>query len=259
MNKVAVIILLLVSGVGMGWTQNPFEPERGEYNAPYVPETIEKTLIEANDETQAASMLREALVETAAVTGLKLNSISNRKTKVLDEDTGLMELRIYLGYDANLDNLLAFFEGLAMHDLEFTVDTLNVSARRRPRTVGKGDAAEHTSRPPLNGNCVLSALYDPQGVHAPWPKGYERRFSLQGLPVRIIWELGRNLEADTYLTNLQIKKGSMLQLQGKSECVDGLLQALKGIDLFTDFEDGATGLSKRPDRFLFKMKLTEEL
>ena len=126
-------------------------------------EDVRGMVLELPDETTASLLIRQTISELAEKHGIKVNSISSRKT----QDVGDMkELRVYFGYDADLGSMANFFRSLEDEDYFLVVETLNISARRqaRPRPNKNRKNRKNTktrlsTRKPLNGNAVLTTLF----------------------------------------------------------------------------------------------------
>ncbi|MDJ0836283.1 MAG: GspMb/PilO family protein [Acidobacteriota bacterium] len=122
-------------------------------------------VLELRDETSASLLMRQTISELADAHGIKINSISSRKTRSLgdkkNDDSELKELRVYFGYDTDLASLVNFFNALEEEEYFLVIDTLNISARRRPRTrrTNKKTKTRLQTRSPLNGNAVLTTVF----------------------------------------------------------------------------------------------------
>lgn len=138
----------------------------GESAETYRQETanLEEYLISAQDrvlelprETDANLYLNQAISEKAEAAGLVINSISNRKSKLISKDKDLHELRTYFGYDAELSGLLQFFDMMDRQPYYVCVENLNISVRRRPKR--KVRRKNRVVRHSLNGNAILTTVF----------------------------------------------------------------------------------------------------
>ena len=129
---------------------------------------IEEDLEDARDkvlelpkETDANLFLSQTISEQAEASGLTINSISNRKSNLIDEEQGLRELRTYFGYDCDLESLLNFFDAMDDQKYFVAIETLNISARRTPKRNIKRKSKRRVVRKPLNGNAILTTVFIP--------------------------------------------------------------------------------------------------
>ncbi|CAM2067578.1 hypothetical protein SCOR_19505 [Sulfidibacter corallicola] len=130
-------------------------------------ERLEKNLKNARDriillpdEDKATRITRESITKKAEAAGVTLPSISVRRTEEVNEDSPLKEIRIYFAFDAELDELLTFFESFENEPYYMVIDTLSITARRNYRKRGRN--RKGTNRKPrkaLNGNAVISSLF----------------------------------------------------------------------------------------------------
>lgn len=127
-------------------------------------------VMEFSSETNASLLLRQTLNEKAEAAGMKITSIASRRSRTIDEERGLVELRVFFGWDAELSELLTFFGSLEDEEYSMVVDTLNITAvkRRAPRRVGgntrnnrnrKNTTSRLRQRKALNGNSVIVTLF----------------------------------------------------------------------------------------------------
>lgn len=131
-------------------------------------ESIEEQLVQSRErvlelpqETDASLLIRQTIDEKAQETGLTINSISSRTSKAVQKDKPLRELRTYFGYDTDLESLLHFFNSMQEQDYYLVIESLNISARNRPRRNIRRRNTKTRQRLPLNGNVVLSTLFLP--------------------------------------------------------------------------------------------------
>ncbi len=124
-------------------------------------EEARERVLELPKETDANLFMSQTISEQAEASGLTINSISNRKARVIDEEKGLSELRTYFGYDADLESLLRFFDAMDDQRYFVAIETLNISARRVPKRKIKRRKNSRVTRKPLNGNAVLTTVFLP--------------------------------------------------------------------------------------------------
>ena len=128
-------------------------------------------VVELATEAEASLLVRQSISESAEDAGVTINSISSRKSKNLSEteQEQLKELRTYFGYDTDLESLLHFFSSFEEKPYYMVIESLSISARRRPvrRTnvktnrVSRNRSKNIPKRKPLNGNAILATLYLP--------------------------------------------------------------------------------------------------
>jgi len=265
---VSLSFLALLSFSGL--TQNnPFDGNRNPIKGFTVGESRfdEKQLLEFSDEQTVSLSLRHALVEMAKLAGVKINSISTRKSKRQIGNPDRVELRIYCGYDASLSGLITFFESMQNHETDFTIQTLNVSARRQPVKDKTSQTGERrTPRAALNGNMVLSV----QGL-SPAPEGSmneeKSKELVRNLEPHVFYDLvdffSDALPAGAFLTQLKVKMGNVVQVQGEADepfqirdilSESGFLEEVKPADAFT-----SRGREDRSEhRFVFKATIASD-
>lgn len=140
-------------------------------------EGARERVLELPKETDANLFMSQTISEQAEASGLTINSISNRKAKVIDEDKGLTELRTYFGYDCDLESLLRFFDAMDDQKYFVAIETLNISARRTPKRKIKRKTKSRVTRKPLNGNAILTTVFlpNPEGERSMYEKPVVRR------------------------------------------------------------------------------------
>jgi len=114
------------------------------------------------NETNASLLVRQTIAERAETAGIKINSISSRRSKDIEGTDNLMELRVYFGWDADLESLVQFFDMLENEEYYMVIETLNVSARRKLRNIRNRRRRANSrlkEREPLNGNAVIAVLF----------------------------------------------------------------------------------------------------
>ena len=126
---------------------------------------VRRRVIELPKEEEASLVVRSAISDHAESTGLNINSINVRKSKVLDEEKGLREVHTYFGYDTDLISLLRFFATMEEAPYYVSIESLTISARRLPRRNNNRRKTNRRrnvrQRKPINGNAILRTLYMP--------------------------------------------------------------------------------------------------
>lgn len=187
------------------------------------------------------------ITKAAEASGLKINSISLRKERVTENHATLV--RIYFGYDSELENLVSFFETLEESTEGLIVENLNISARRK---ASKHAEDYMNKRASLNGNCIIS-----------FPKTEDDRQRLQDTEVttqtnnvitKLLSGFTHALPGDAYLTSLILKEGSSLTIMGVADDHTEVGSRLSQANFLNDFQMG-TAISTNSDRFIFKAKL----
>ncbi len=140
------------------------EPAKYRAQAEEIEEQLvlaREKVLELPQETDASLLIRQTIDEKAQEVGLTINSISSRTSKAVQKDKPLRELRTYFGYDTDLESLLNFFNAMQDQDYYLVIESLNISARNRPRRNIRRRNANLKQCLPLNGNLVLSTLFMP--------------------------------------------------------------------------------------------------
>ncbi len=237
--------------------KNLFSPTRTAAFLPEVMEFDETTwdadaLKSESSEEEVAQYALEMLAREAKNAGLTFNSINIRKTKVLDEATGLKELRIYFGYDAELPELVQFFQGLNRMNVVHGLSTLTISTRKRP---SKRSSEVGAPMKQLNGNAIISILYPYEGDETSLSQveGMEY-FSRDNKLVSILSTLNQSLTEDSYLIHLQIKDGSQLRLIGESSGPSQVELVLGNDDAIEDLTavSASTSTKNREGKYRFR-------
>ena len=225
MYRAAVMLFLLAPA--LLWAQtNPLSPQRTALDWQEARANPDKKIL-AMSETDASLLLRQMLSELCEENGVKLNSISSRKSKPLEN--GLMELRVYAGYDAEFTGLAHFLNALAEHELGIVVETLNISSRRQPR-----HSTDRPARAALNGNMVVFCLLIPDENVGMIPTDPETdRSGYYDLVPRVLTELVHHLPGEAVLTNIQVKRGIRLQLMGETDHQEVVARYLAEAPLFS--------------------------
>jgi len=111
------------------------------------------------DETGASLLVRQTISDKAEAAGIKINSISSRRSKEIEGAEDIKELRVYFGYDAELGPLLKFFRSIEEEEYFMVIDTLNISVRRRIRNIRNNRNRNLKQRSSLNGNAVIAIIF----------------------------------------------------------------------------------------------------
>lgn len=134
-------------------------------------EDVESKIMIMPQETDANLYMSQTISEVAEAAGLSINSISNRKSKPINEEQGLVQLRTYFGFDGDLGSLLIFFNALENQGYLMNMETLTISARRQPKRRRKNRKNTRVVKMnPLNGNATLRTVFkaDPESSSEPY-------------------------------------------------------------------------------------------
>lgn len=177
-------------------------------------------------------------------TGLAINSISNRKARVLEED-GARLVRVYCGFDGDLTQLMAFFGELQKKEPIMGLEGMTVSAR--PKRLKPGSMSK---RSPLNGNFILT--FPANDDDAALLKKSMPQMAEKQIIGRLFLGLTRNLPADAHLTSLIVKKGTEVSLMGLSDDFAKSGEHLSNAPFLSDLRPANAVTGKR---FFFKADL----
>lgn len=110
------------------------------------------------NESDASFKVQEFLAKVGEKAQIGMNSQNKRKSEVVSEDKGILELRTYFGYDCSLEEMLQFFDMLREQPYYYGLDTLNINSysRRRSRRPSK---EEDPNIDRIRGSMVISTLY----------------------------------------------------------------------------------------------------
>ena len=233
---------------------NPFDASRS-VSTESQPELLESIMLTADSTEDDLSLyIRQKIAQVSKNAGVDINSINVRKSKVINEDTGQKVLHIYFGWNSEFGPLLNLFQGLNQLDTEIAMESLTISARRRP---SRRDMCSETlsKRKSLNGNAIVSVLWP---LNQPTPIGeayYHYDLSVPDLLHRITLDLPN----DIHLTHIQIKNGSQITLQGEAGDPNEVKRSLEQSPVLTDLQPGnAITTCRNRDgkrRFLYKANL----
>jgi hypothetical protein len=122
-------------------------------------------IMELPSESSASLLVRQHINDVGDHVNMNINAINNRKSKTVNEETGLLEVKTYFTYDSELEPLLNFFQIVDQQSYYMVIDQLTLSARRTFQRRQKGrTTVNRPQRNPLSGNMILSTLYLPDDI-----------------------------------------------------------------------------------------------
>ena len=243
MNILLAMVCLYGAQDPVNWynlkNHNPFNPMRQMPQAQYT----DPTPIPTDDQGLA---LKQAIKEEAAHQGFQINSLNARKTKVLDEENDIRQVRIYLGYDAEIEELISFMSALSEREPNMGISHLMVSARRP-------NLEKSPRRKTLNGNMILT-LASSENISVPIDQTW--------LPLPRVLDfmddVATVLPENSWLTHVQLKKGEQVTIQGTSENHTDVLRVLMAVNGLSDIKlDTPMTMHQNTKRFMVRANLAD--
>lgn len=119
-------------------------------------------IMQLPSESAASLLVRQHISDIGQHVDTNINSITTRPPEVVNEESGLLEMKTYFTYDSELEGLLNFFQIMDQQGYYMVIDQLNLRARPAPRRRRKGrTTVNRPKRNSLSGNMILSTLYLP--------------------------------------------------------------------------------------------------
>lgn len=137
--------------------QDRLEREIKSFNR--ILETSQEKVLRMPNESEAIFKVQEMLSKLGEQAEINMNSQNKRKSHTISEDTGLLEIRTYFGYDCQLEDLLNFFDLLKDTPYYTAIDTLNINSYSRRRSRSRKTGAAATRRDKIRGSVVISTLF----------------------------------------------------------------------------------------------------
>ncbi|MCB1052775.1 MAG: hypothetical protein H6510_14005 [Acidobacteria bacterium] len=119
-------------------------------------------VLRMDQETEAQFRFQEDVAKMAEKAQINLSSASKRNSKMVLEETGLMEIKTYFTFDCEISNLLNFFDDLQHLPYYVAIETLTVNSysnRRARPPRGKNQDDSYTTMEKLRGTAILTALF----------------------------------------------------------------------------------------------------
>ncbi len=238
-----MLVVLALMTLSFQDVPNPFDSNR--INEPIREIPIVKTDTDSADNT-AALVLSQTISEIGEQSGMVINSISSRKPTELEGGAKIQ--RTYIGYDANYSTLLNFVSALDNLEQGVGFETLNISARRKPRLP---QTTSRSYRAAFNGNAIIRS-YTLDGQHVDPPEAESQNLGTHWVR-ELIEDLGSKLPRESYLASLVIKNQDVT-FQGYAKDLDQVKQALSSLEILRDVREGNIAQSNDGDltRFILK-------
>lgn len=215
----------------------------------------ELALDEALAQHDEALYYSKFISDLASEVGLNINSISNRKPKTVAE--GVEVERVYFGYDADLPQLVRFFQTLEAEQVHLNVEALNISARRQPKR--KSPRVNAVARKALNGNCILTFTRNGADREA---FAHLPEYNMNNVVSSVLHSLTETLSMDAYATSIIIKRGSEVTFMGEAVDPFTVGKDLENTEIFSDVRAANAITTGRNNdgrrRFMYKAALVPE-
>lgn len=137
--------------------------ERLEYEIRQFNQKLERAgerVLIMPSESEAIFKVQEILSGVGERAEINMNSQNKRKSKPLSEETGMVEIRTYFGYDCELENLLTFFEYLQEQPFYMAIESINMNSYRGRRSRARRQDEPRPEREDrIRGSVVISTLF----------------------------------------------------------------------------------------------------